>query len=197
MAEHKDIQEPEDYTEADYMEFERKLFSPLVQKSELEDICMTLAHLPTKQAQDILIRFRESRRASEVEWLDCAVEEGDFLYLSPTNEQEERDYLALKVMQEMWDETIELQVKHDEVRLELDMLEIRYEAIKSLVKKGEIEETEAIGLENYKIFRTSEMETLARDISVKEKIFDQIKASIRTAKYKEVDPTSMRHVHFT
>ena len=78
MTKHKSIQKPEDYNDKDYQEFHDKLFSSSTPKSELEEICMTLAHLPTKKAQYLLKYFSESDRANEVEWLEFAIEEGQF-----------------------------------------------------------------------------------------------------------------------
>jgi hypothetical protein len=196
MAEHKDIQKPDDYTDKDYDEFEMKLFSQFTSVEQLEEICMTLAHLPTKRAQELLEKFSKSERASEVGWLEGAMDEGQFHYLSPTNEQEERDYLALKVMQEIEDKIIDLQVKYDELKLELDKQGIEYDAILELIKQGELHEDEALGFQEYKGIQEKNMEELAHQIAVKEKTFDQIKKSIKTERYKDVDMMYMRHIHF-
>ncbi|MDM8552282.1 hypothetical protein QUF72_19510 [Desulfobacterales bacterium HSG2] len=196
MTEHKDIQNPDDYTEEDYIVFEKKLFSLSTPTSELEDICMTLAHLPTKQAQDLLGKFKESTRANEVGWLDVAMDEGEFHYFSPENEQEERDYFALKVIQEIEDETIELQGKHDDLRLDLRRMDIEQEAVRELVGKGEVDKDETLAFHDCRLIVTSQMEDLERQISVKEKTIDQIKESIKTERYKNMDSMHMRHVHF-
>jgi hypothetical protein len=196
MTEHKDIQKPDDYTDKDYDEFEMKLFSQFTSVDQLEEICMTLAHLPTKRAQELLEKFSNSERASEVGWLEGAMDEGQFHYLSPTNEQEERDYLALKVMQEIEDEIVDLHVKYDELKLELDKREIEYGAILELIKQGELHEDEALGFQEYKGIQEKNMEELAHQIAVKEKTFDQIKKSVKTEKYKDVDMMYMRHIHF-
>ncbi|MCP4698388.1 MAG: hypothetical protein GY862_16280 [Gammaproteobacteria bacterium] len=197
MTEHMDIQNPEDYSDEDFMDFEEKLFSFTTPVAELEKICMTLAHLPVKRAQDILRKFGESGRAKEVEWLECAQEEGEYHYLSPENEQEERDYLALKVVQEITDETIELEMKYDEFRLELDKLEIEHEAVKELIKNGDIDEEAEYGFPDNETFLNSKMEELEKQIVVKEKTVEQIKKSITTEKYKDMSMEHMRHVHFT
>jgi hypothetical protein len=163
---------------------------------QLEEICITLAHLPTKQAQELLDKFRQSERASEVGWLECAVDEGQFHYLSPTNEQEEREYLALKVMQELEDEIIDLQVEYDELKLQLDKRTIEYEAILELIKQGELDADEASGFEDYKMMTEEDMEEFTRQITVKEKTIQQIKKSIKTERYQNVDMMYMRNIHF-
>ncbi len=196
MTQHQDIQDPKTYTEEDYQRFQQELSSPLTERERLEEICMTLAHLPTKEAQDLLAEFETSERAAEVSWLECAMEEGEFHYMSPMNVQEERDYLALKMVQEMWDETIELEIKRDELQLELDKREIEHEAVQVLVAAGELDNTIASALHDLKIMLSGQIAELNDQISTKEKIYEQIKRSIKTERYRTIDPFAMRHVHF-
>ncbi|UCH98371.1 MAG: hypothetical protein JSV88_16430 [Candidatus Aminicenantes bacterium] len=197
MTGHKNTLKRDEFTEEEYQEFEMKLFSSLATVSELERICMTLAHLPTKHAQDLLKRFKESDRAHEVKWLDMALEEGEFHYLSPGNEQEERDYLALKVMQEIEDEILELQIKCDEFKLDLDKMEIKQEAVRELIKKGELDADEELGFHDVNVWIQSNIDELHQQIMVKEKTFNQVKESIKTERYKDVDPQVMRDIHFS
>jgi len=196
MTKHDNIHKPDEFSEQDYKAFEKKLFSASTPRSELERICMTLAHVPTKRAQDLLTLFKESDRAHEVPWLDVAAEEGRYDFLDPQNEQEERDFLALKVMQEMWDEMIELEMKEKEAQLAADKMDIQYEAVKELVKKGKLDSTEEVALQELKRLSESRADELSREIERKDKIFDQIKESIKTEKYKDVDVEEMRDIHF-
>lgn len=196
MVEHKNIQDPDHYNEEDYIVLEHKLLSSDTPTEELEEICMTLAHLPTKEAQELLEKFRESDRADEVGWLQCAIDEGRFHYLSPTNEQEERDYLALKVLQEMEDQIVELETQYSQYEIELNMLEIEHEAVAALVKEGEIDEAEEIVCQDRKTILESKMEELEKTIETQEKIYDQIKQSIKSEKYKDLDPMYMSEVVF-
>ena len=96
------------FIEEDYIEIETKLFSPATPAPELQSICMTLAHLNTERAQHLLEMFRESDRAFEVRWLDFEAGTNSHSYLEPRDENEERDYMALKVMQELHDEILKL-----------------------------------------------------------------------------------------
>ena len=197
MTEHKDIQNPDDYDADDYREYENLLLSPYTQVEKLEEICMTLAHLPTKQAQDLLAKFRHSERAAEVEWLECAVDEGRDHYLSPLNEQEDRDWLALKVMQEIEDKIIELEVEYNKLDLEWRKREIEREATAKLIKKNELNEDEALGFPEIFHFLKTQMANIREELAVKNKLFDQIKSSIKTERYKDVDTMYMRSVEFT
>ena len=187
MAEHKAIQNPDDYSGKDYQKFHDKLFSSSTTKDELEDICMTLAHLPTKKAQDLLNYFQKSDRASEVEWLEFAIEEGQFHYLSPENEQEENDLLASEVIQEMEEKIIELEVEYDDFKQNLEKKIIEQEAIKKLVKKKQLEEEALLGFDDYKYWAECRMKEFKKQIAIKEKIVEQIQGSIKTDKYKDVD----------
>jgi len=196
MTEHQDIHDPKAYTEQDYAAFEMKLFSPVTSVEALEEICMTLAHLPTQRAQALLEKFRKSARAAEVGWLECACDEGQYHYLSPTNEVEEREYLALKVIQELEDAIVDIQCKYDELRVELDKRLIEQAAVVELVAQGALNEEEAMGFEYYQMPAESELEEYAHEIEVKEKIMAQIRKSITTERYQQVDSMFMRHIHF-
>lgn len=89
MVEHVSIQKSEDFSDKDYKKFHDILFSPSTTVSELEKVCMLLAHLPTKKVQDLLKYFQKSDMAHEVEWLDIAIEEGEFHYSCSKDEQGE------------------------------------------------------------------------------------------------------------
>lgn len=187
MAEHKAIQNPDNYSDKDYQKFHDKLFSSSTTKAELEEICMTLAHLPTKKAQELLSYFQKSERASEVEWLEFAIEEGQFHYLSPENEQEEKDLLASKVIQEMEEKIIELDVEYDDFKQDIEKKTIEQEAIKELVKKKQLDKDALLGFEDYKYWIECRMEELRKEIAIKEKTVEQIQGSIKTDKYKDID----------
>ena len=187
----------EDLVEVNYEEYETILFSISSSIKELEEVCMTLAHLPTKRAQDLLARFKETNRAREVTWLDCAIDEGRGWYLDPQNNLEERDYLALKMMQEIEDELVELEIELNDARLDLEKLEIEHYAIRELVKNRSINKDEGVALHDVKIFYESKFEKLQEKIDLKQKIVNQIKESIKTERYKDLDPMVMKNVHFT
>jgi hypothetical protein len=191
MTPHQNIQNPDDYSETDYQSYEQKLFAPLTSVDELEEICMTLAHLPTKRAQDLLGKFKKSRRASQVGWLDIAIEEGQLNYLSPNNEAERRDYLAVEVVQELEHEIIELEVKYDEFQLDWDKQDIIHEAVRELVKLGEAAPEEEMTLHDNQLWVESKMAELRSEIALKEKTVAQIKTSIKTDRYKNLLPQGM------
>ncbi|MEA3475416.1 MAG: hypothetical protein U9R23_03075 [Candidatus Cloacimonadota bacterium] len=202
MTQHKDIQDPKNYSEMHYKYFEAKLFSKKTNKEELEDICMTLAHLPTKEAQDLLDKFKKSERANEVEWLECAIDEGKHWYLSPTNEKEERDFLALKMLQMKDDEIVELMGKRDEHDFQIRTMSIELKAFEKLAKeKGNQNEDDElkyriIALQDLIKMEIASLEEVDKEIELQEKIQEKIKQSITTERYKDVDPMYMNEVHF-
>jgi len=196
MTEHLSIQDPADYDEADMMRFAEKLFSPLTSQEELERICMTLAHIPSKEAQELLRKFRESGRAGDVDFLECAVDEGTFHYLSPTNEQEEHEFLVLKVIQELNDAIVDLDVELQTLDLDYRKKEIEHQATLALVAAGELEADTALGFDDAKRILESDMEKLRAEMETKEKVIDYLQGSIRTEKYKNVSHSTMQHIHF-
>ena len=200
MTEHKDIQDPKKFSEAHYRYFEAKLFSKETTKEELEDICMTLGHLPTKEAQDLLDKFQKSERAKEVEWLECAIDEGKHWYLSPTNEQEERDYLALKILNLKDDEIVELMGKQNEHNFQIRKMNIELEAMEKLVKEKDENKEDLkyriIALQELIKIEITKLEEVDKEIELQEKIQEEIKQSITTERYKDMDPMYMNDVHF-
>ncbi len=196
MKKIKELLSNDDFTEENYHIFKKKLFSDSTPLDEVGRICMTLAHLPSKRAQDLLASFKESANAHKVKWLDLAIEEGQFVYLSPQNEQEDRDYMALKVIQEMQDEVLDLEIKLNEAIIDIDTMKIKHEAIKELVKKGEIDAEEELGLNDVMLLLESKVDDLNQDIERNNKIFLQITKSIKIKRYKDVDPSVMRDIHF-
>ncbi len=157
---------------------------------------MTLAHLPTAEAQALLAKFRESGRAHEVIWLECAIEEGQMHYLSPNNEEEERDFLALKVIQEMEDQVLNLEYEYSKVHLRWEKAQIKLDAIKSLQAEGELAEDTSVGYETEIPLQQKQIEALRQQIDEQEKIIDRIRQQIQTERFKNVDSMTMRHCHF-
>ena len=72
----------------DYEKFEYQLFAEDTPTEMLKDIVMTLPHLPTKRAHDLLARFNETDTAEEIEWLEPAIDEGMSLYNRSYNTNE-------------------------------------------------------------------------------------------------------------
>jgi hypothetical protein len=196
MTEHLPIQDPAEFDATDYQNFERRLFGNDTKKEDLERICMTLAHLPTEASKTLLARFRQSPRSSEVSWLECAMEEQQQGLLEPVNEREERDLLALKMVQEMEDQIIDLEIEFDKADLRWRKSQIEYEAVRSLVEEGEIDEHNGIAYEQTVPLHERERVKLQENIDRLEKIRTRIQDSIQTERFKTVDPSFMRHCHF-
>jgi len=196
MTEHKDIQNPEDYSEKDYQRFRYLLTSDDTPVEELEEICMTLAHLPTEEAKKILAEFKNSERAEEVGLLDFAIEENETWYLSPNNEAEERDFLALKMVGEKDDRIVELMTKCDTCELNIRKYEIEREAIEELLPENPDFKYDLSALHDLLVMEQDRLEKLRLDIEREEKIQAQIKASIKTEKLKNLDPSALDNFHF-
>lgn len=196
MTEHIDIQDPDDYSPEDLMRMAEHLFAPLTPVAELERICMTLAHLPTQEAQDLLARFQTSPRAGDVGWLECALDEGTCHLLEPTNPLEELEYLTLKVIQELTDEVIDLGLERDKERVTREKGEIRLSALQALADTGMIHPDEVLGYGGGIECDANRIAELDREIEIKDAMITHLSASITTPKYRKVDPDFMRHVHW-
>jgi hypothetical protein len=196
MTIHIPIQNPGDYDKSDLMRFAEKLFSPLTQPEELDEICMTLAHIPSKEAQELLNKFRESSRAGEVQFLEAAIDEGTYLYLSPTNDRERHEFLVLKVIQETTDAIIDLDIKYSELDLHYRKTDIKHQATQALVTAGALHPDEILGFDDAKLCLESDMEKLKAEIDTQEKLIKYLKTSITTEKYKNVSSSTMQHINF-
>ena len=187
MVKHKDIQDPDDYSEKERSE---------EHTSELQSPSATLAHLPTKRAQDLLTRFKESERAEEVEWLEIALDEGKFHYLQPNNEKESRDFLALKVIREKDDHIIELMKKKEDYELNIKKFEIELEAMEKMQKEGSAIKENISALKDLIKMEKNCLRETKDEIEFEEKLQRKIRESIDTERYKDIDPMYMDDIIF-
>ena len=201
MTEHKDIQDPKQYGKTDYEKFEYRLSSAETPVEELEEIVMTLAHLPTKEAQNLLVKFRESGRAGEVEWLQFAMEEGQFHYLVPENEQEERDFQALKLCDKREKHACYLTMKSDKSMYLIREYEIESEALNKLLEENltdDKKEDIRLNISTIHDLMTMEknrIEEIEIEVSIGEKIIEKIKDGIQLEKYRGIEPWQIANIH--
>jgi hypothetical protein len=196
MTEHLPILNPDDWPPAALMDMAEALFAPQTPVSELERICMTLAHLPTEDAQRLLARFKASPRAAEVSWLECAIDEGACLLLEPTNELEEREFLTLKVIEDLEYETAELDGELSVAQLSLDKAAIRLGALRALMETGRVPSSAAEALLADIAETEHQRDDLLARIAQNEAMMEHLRASITTPRYRRVDPGVLRHIHF-
>ena len=186
-----------DETSGEFSRFEAELNSPDTPGACLKQICMTLAHMDSSEAQELLARFKESKRAKEVPWLDMAIDEGGFIHMEPRDEEEEKDYLALKMVQEMNDQLTDLGIELSEARLNLRKSRIEEAAIRELVRANELQDHHESVARNTRIELESSIVALSDHIERKEKVMNRIHQSIRTQKYLELEIEWMRSIQFT
>lgn len=202
MTEHIDIQNPENYSQAHYLFFETKLFDSKTKKEELEKICMTLAHIPTVEAKNLLKKFQESDRAKEVSWLECAVEENSFHYLSADNDQENKDMIALKLYYKKEDEIIESMGKCSTYEFRITEYEIEHEALQILLTESDnlqerkIIEIQISTIHDLKLIEESQLNELKNNMEMTEKVMTKIKQNIKTERYKELERNEIESIKF-
>lgn len=202
MTAHKDIQNPDDFNDQDYKRWDYLLFDEQTDQEQLKEIVMTLAHLPTQGAQELLHKFSQSPRAREVEWLDCAIDEGHYLLLCPDNETEDRDLKALKLMFQMDDRIIEQMGTVEECNFRIDMKKIELKAMEKLLS-GDFSENELdeiklrmVVLHDLLIMDESQLNQAEMTIRIDERIRDQIEDNITTKRYKQMDKSDLEGLHF-
>lgn len=202
MTEHKDIQNPDDYTDKDYQKWEYLLLDEDTPRKELQEIVMTLAHLPTEQAQELLKKFKGSDRAGEVEWLDIAMDEGKTWLMWPDTEQKERDMKAMKLIAKKDDTIVDLMGKCDVHQYRIDLLDIEMDALNQLEKEEKDEEQKKeIGhrisaIHNIRIMEENHLEEAKEDIAMEERICEKIRESVKTEAYKKMDFSGIDGFHF-
>jgi hypothetical protein len=195
MTEHCTSQEPDGQEPYELMDFAERLFSPTTSAAELERICMHLAHLSSDEAQALLKRFRESPRASAVEWLDCALEEGAFNLLSPRNELEEKEFLVLKVIEDAQEAIDDLCMRHEDLDLCRRKLRVRRDALHALSAAGRARGEQAAEADGELARVDAEMAELAERIALEEALIEELRASIKTVRYRNADPRLIRSIH--
>jgi hypothetical protein len=131
-----------------------------------------------------------------VTWLECAVEEGTYLLLDPRNPLEEREYLTLKVIQELTDEVTDLELERDKTSLSREKGEIRLSALQALADAGKVHPDEVLGYGCGIQCDTHRIDKLNGEIELKEAMIAHLRASITTPRYRQADPDFMRHVHW-
>ncbi len=184
----------ENFTEEDYMKFKKILFSSSTPVEELERICVLLANSPTKQAQQILARFKQSDRAQEVQFLDVTVDEGTSNYLTPQDAHEEKDYLALQVIYEMDRELKELNQELEDALMDAARIAIKHEAVAELVNRGELEKEEERDLSEEASTFHARIDDIKLEIQKKEKIVIEIRNMIQTEKYRDVENDVLKNL---
>lgn len=195
MTEHLPIQDPDDYSPEALMTMAEALFAPLTPLAELERICMTLAHLPTEEAKQLLAKFKDSPRADEVSWLECAIDEGAFHTLSPTNDLERREFLTLKVIEDLFDELVELDIQRDQVALSRDKAEIRLSALDALAAAGKVDAATLDEIREGIRQGEERLAQLGEETAMKDNMMKLLRASITTPRYRNADKSLVRQIH--
>lgn len=202
MAEHKELQNPENFSEKDYQKFEYLLFSEDTPTKVLEEIVMTLAHLPTKRAQDLLERFSKTDQAAEIEWMEPALDEGKAWFLWPQNEHEDRDMIALKLYHKKNDHIVELTAQLDVCEFRIKNYEIELETLRQLqeekLSKNEKDDIgyRIIALDDMLRMEKNRLQETKLEIAIQEKINDKIIGNIKTERYKKLSAEEIMGFHF-
>ena len=181
---HMDVQEPEKYTEAEYKQFEAKLNDPNTNIEEIERIAMTLAHIPDERALQMLKRFKENPRSAEVRWgIETAIDECTFWVLSPRGEQEERDFLAMKLIHDYDERQVELGVEMEKKQEAVRKLEIELEVVERPAKRRPNFRERTVTLRDLLAMEQARLTKLQEELDQNEFILQALEKSIKTERF--------------
>ncbi|MFQ5751934.1 MAG: hypothetical protein ACE5HI_08045 [bacterium] len=114
----------------------RALFDPKTPIKELERIIDTLAHTRQMEALQALEEFEKSSRAVDVEWIDSAVDECISGLLTPSNTQEEKDYIRVEIWQRYEDELFDMEEDLEDAITHKQQLEVEKEFLENIQKNA-------------------------------------------------------------
>ena len=182
--------------------YKKILTSTESSKKDLERVCMRLAHSSTKEAKDLLEEFSKSDRASEVEWLQCAIDEGEFYYYGPNDDEERRDLIAMKLYHKKFNEIYDLEHEADKHKFNMIVYNIEIDALKALLlettdedEKSQIEIQLSV-CNDLLTIEKGHYESKQYDINLMEKVHDKILQQITTERYKNLSYTFFDSFHF-
>lgn len=181
----------EDYSPQDLRNWIQELFDPNTSKEDLERNAMTLAHIRQLEALRALEEFQKSSRGSEVEWIECAIEECVFNLLSPENEREEKDYIRVEIWQQYEDELMEMEGRRDAAQERKKRLEVEKEFLESVLQQapqgeaGLAVKDQLSGIDHLIVMEESKVHDLDLKIVGQEFLVEQIEKAIESPFYRK------------
>ncbi len=180
-----------DYTPAELKLWITKLNDPKTSTDELQKIAMTLAHVDHPEALQALEQFRESERAKEVDWIDCAIEECTFGVLSPRNEREQKDYIRVELWQEYEAELFDKMAQRDAAEVHKQQLEIEKEFLEKAMAAAPNEGIRLrvmmyhSGIDHLILMAENDRMNLDDEIAGLEFIVEQIEKAVESPLYRK------------
>lgn len=160
----------------------------------------TLAHQGTKEALNEIADFiLKTEDADLRDFAEMALDEAEFLYYSPVNEQEEKDLLVAKMIKEHDEQLFSLISRYDCAKLELEKLEIEKDIDRKVCgvsKKGqEVKSESRFSAEYYAIVK-EKMEKIEADIDYESAWIKEAEKMIKTEKFKDFPVDVLDKLHF-
>jgi hypothetical protein len=182
---------PNDFTPAELKLWITKLLDPNTAKEELDRVAMTLAHIDHPEALQALEQFRDSPRAKEVEWIDCAIDECTGYVLEPKNEREEKDYLRVELWQDYEEELFDKMAQRDAAQVHKQQLEIEKQFLEAAIAEAPNEGVRlqlmarASGIDHRILIAENDRMNLDEEIAGLEFIVEQIEKAVESPIYRK------------
>jgi len=193
---------PQDFTPAELKSWITKLHDPRTPAEELKNLAMTLAHVDHPEALQALEEFRESPRAKEVDWIDCAIEECTYGVLSPSNEREQKDYLRVELWQEYEEELFDKMGQREAATVHKQQLAVEKEFLEKAMAAAPNESIRLqlmmrhSGIDHLIIIAENDRMNLAEEIAGLEFIVEQIERAIESPLYRQHGKREIgAHIH--
>lgn len=159
------------------------------------------AHAGTQEALENLAKFIQNEKNESLrDYAECARDEAEFMYYSPQNEQEERDFLLARLIWRRQEKFWELEGKADTARLELKELNLDRQAHQKLMQKlkdkNKKKEWQYNFSEDYYFMVKQRLEEIEEEISYKAAWLEQARKLIKTKKYQVPPVHIFEHIHF-
>jgi hypothetical protein len=193
---------PDDYTPAELKFWIAKLYDPHTPTDELQRIAMTLAHVDHPEALQALEQFRESPRAGEVEWIDCAIDECAYGVLSPTNGREKKDYVHVELWQEYEEELLDKVAQRDAAEVHKQHLEVEKELLANAIANApdasirlQLMARES-GIDHLILMAENDRTNLEEEIAALEYLIAQVEKAVESPIYRKYGKKEIGvHIH--
>ena len=191
-----------DYTPAELKLWITKLKDPKTSTDELQKTAMTLAHVDHPEALRALEQFRQSPRAKEVEWIDCAIDECTYGVLSPSNEREQKDYIRVELWQEYEEELFDKMAQHDAAVVHKQQLGVEKEFLEKAMAAAPNEGIRLqvmmyhSGIDHLILMAENDRMNLEDEIAGLEFIVEQIEKAVESPLYRKQGKREIGvHIH--
>ncbi len=167
---------------------------------KIEAKLMDLAHQGTKEAIDKIEKIIKNTKDSDlIGFAGCALDECYFIYLMPDNEEEERDFLLAKMIDQKENKIIDLEIKAGKLEGRTKRLAIKQEVHEKIIqtsnKDSRWREWRYQISINAPRFVQERLQEIRDDIEYEEAWVKTAQDTIQNEKYKKIPYGMIKNIH--